>query len=325
MRASLITSGEEFARVGGWSELAGRVGKPFQSPEWLTAWWEAFGTGCLRCAVVRSEQRLLGLLACYVLDEPSGRKLLPVGAGVSDHLDALVDPEAPSETASTLLAAVLQDAPVTCCDLIDLPPGAVLRRAAVPAGWNDTVADTVTCPVLVFPEHARDLRQAIPARMHRKLRMSRHRAERRGGAVHLIAEQQELGAAVERLAGLHAARWEERGEPGVFGDARVLECVTRAAPGLAARGLLEVHLLRFGDDVVAACLALPAGRDLMLYLSGFDAAYAFESPGTILLGEIAEAALAERRTLHFLRGGESYKYAWGAVDRFNAVRRLTRR
>ena len=33
-----------------------------------------------------------------------------------------------------------------------------------------------------------------------------------------------------------------------------------------------------------------------------------------------DAALAEgRREIHFLRGDEAYKYAWGARDRMNAA------
>ena len=49
----------------------------------------------------------------------------------------------------------------------------------------------------------------------------------------------------------------------------------------------------------------------------------FQSPGAILLGELIAWALAEGwRELHFLRGDEDYKYAWGATDRFNAARRL---
>jgi CelD/BcsL family acetyltransferase involved in cellulose biosynthesis len=62
---------------------------------------------------------------------------------------------------------------------------------------------------------------------------------------------------------------------------------------------------------------------VLLYLSGFDAARARESPGAVLLGDMVEWALAAgMRELHFLRGDEEYKYAWGAEDRFNAARRL---
>jgi hypothetical protein len=37
---------------------------------------------------------------------------------------------------------------------------------------------------------------------------------------------------------------------------------------------------------------------------------------------IEEAVKEGRRELHFLRGAEAYKYAWGATDRMNMTRRL---
>ena len=66
-------------------------------------------------------------------------------------------------------------------------------------------------------------------------------------------------------------------------------------------------------------LALLAPGRIFFYLSGYDAARRFVSPGTLLVGAMLEQAVAEGRTeAHFLRGRESYKYAWGAVDRLNA-------
>jgi CelD/BcsL family acetyltransferase involved in cellulose biosynthesis len=57
------------------------------------------------------------------------------------------------------------------------------------------------------------------------------------------------------------------------------------------------------------------------YLMGFDPAYEFESPSVILLGHaIAEAVRQKAREFHFLRGRESYKYEWGATDRWNQHR-----
>ena len=124
---------------------------------------------------------------------------------------------------------------------------------------------------------------------------------------------------------LHGARWDDRGEPGgVLADPRVLALHRATAPALVAQGLLCLQLGRLGGAPAAAHHAFlaPDGR-VLLYLSGFDAARARESPGALLLGELIGAMLAQgKRELHFLRGGESYKYAWGAVDRHNAARHL---
>ena len=104
-------------------------------------------------------------------------------------------------------------------------------------------------------------------------------------------------------------------------------CLASSPSGHAlarAAGLLRLQVLRIGGAAAAAILALLSGPNrIMFYLSGFDAAHSFVSPGTILLGEMLDQAAREGRTeAHFLRGREPYKYAWGAVDRPTWSRRL---
>ena len=56
----------------------------------VTATILPFGSGRPRVAALRDGGgRLLGLLPLYLLAEGSETKLLPIGAGVSDYLDAL--------------------------------------------------------------------------------------------------------------------------------------------------------------------------------------------------------------------------------------------
>ncbi len=129
----------------------------------------------------------------------------------------------------------------------------------------------------------------------------------------------------DHLIRLHEQRWHELGEPGALADPRVRAFHAAALPRLAEAGLLRLRALRFGDAIVAATYALRAASGWCFYLSGFDAGHAFESPGTILLGAMIEEAAAEGATeLHFLRGAEAYKYAWGAADRRNATLVLER-
>jgi CelD/BcsL family acetyltransferase involved in cellulose biosynthesis len=165
----------------------------------------------------------------------------------------------------------------------------------------------------------------VPPRILRKLRMNRHRAERVGGCSIESATEDTLAGLLDDLFQLHGARWLALGQAGVLADPRVRAFHRDAAASLLGIGALRLQVLRIGSRPAAACYALLAGTDrLLLYLSGFDPAFAFQSPGTILLGAMAEQALAEgRRELHFLRGREAYKYAWGGVDRTNMALRLT--
>ena len=304
------------ALAGEWQELWGRTpgATPFQSPHWLLPWWAAFGTDAPRVVVVREGRRLVGVLPAYVLEEAGGRKVLPIGAGTSDYLDAL------GEGAGAMLAALLERAAaegVLHCDLIEAPPGAGLCDAGVPPGWHGSWSEGSACPVLTLPD--------IPSGIRRKLRMSRHRADRAGGWGVERASAATLDGALGTLVSLHQARWAEGGEPGVLCDPAVLRFHREAGPGLLEAGLSRLAVLRVGGVVAAAILALLAPGQIFFYLNGYDTAQAFVSPGTLLLGAMLEEAVVEgRREAHFLRGREGYKYAWGAVDRMNRDGRFSR-
>jgi CelD/BcsL family acetyltransferase involved in cellulose biosynthesis len=190
---------------------------------------------------------------------------------------------------------------------MDVPPGSPLLAARPPAGWSAAWSEGNACPVLALAE--------IPAGIRRKLRMNRNRAERAGGWTVEAAGP----AGFEVLAALHRARWQADGEPGVLADPAVLRCLHQALPALEAAGLLRLQVLRVGGEAAAAIMALLAPGRIFFYLSGYDAAQRFVSPGTLLVGAMLEQAAAEGRTeAHFLRGREGYKYAWGALDRLNS-------
>lgn len=310
-----------------WLRASAPGATPFQSPAWLLAWWRAFGTGRPRAATLRDEDgRLLGLLPLYLLEEGGGTKLLPIGIGVSDYLDLLLDPDAPPDAAARLLEAALAASPeATSCDLTDLPPGAALRNAPAPRNWHDEEARLAEpCPVLALPPGA-TLSEVLSRRRRAALRNARNRAETAGGWAIRTAIAGTLDECLGALVALHRARWEARGRPGgVLADPRVLAMLRDAAPDLLAQGVVRLQVLHLdGVPAAAHCALLGGGGRILLYLSGFDTARARESPGAILLGDLIGWALAEGwRELHFLRGDEDYKYAWGAVDRFNAGRRL---
>ncbi len=272
---------------------------PFQSPDWLLPWWRHFGTGMPRVAVARHGGTLAAILPLYVL--PAERKALPIGAGTTDYLDGLGDP------APLLPAALarLRDDPVDHIDLIEVPPWS--RLLALPGvDWSPSSP----CPVLTLPD--------LPAGIRRKLRMSRHRADKAGGWEVETARAETLDESLGTLIRLHQRRWVSQGETGVLADAVVLAFWRDAAPGLLSAGLMRLQLLRVGGVVAAAIMALLAPGRIFFYLSGYDVTQSFVSPGTLLLGAMLEQAIAEGRSeAHFLRGQESYKYAWGAVDRRN--------
>lgn len=296
---------------------------PFQSPAWLLPWWRHFGQGeLLTLAVRRGGDELVGLAPLYVYPEPSGRKLLPLGVGISDYLDPLLAPGHEAEAAAAVLDHLGRRADrFDRCDLECLRPGSPLLDAALPPGWTASVHAAEPCPVLALPDDPADLDHAVP-------RLAKHayylrRSERLGATRLEAATRDTVGPLLDALFALHAARWTGRGEPGVLADATVRAFHCEAAPALLDLGLLRLYGLGIDGRTVAVFYGLADRTRAHAYIGGFDPDVAHPGLGALMIGHaVPEAAREGKREFHFLRGREPYKYAWGAVDRAGYGRRL---
>lgn len=303
-----------------WRDLWARArhATPFQSPLWLIPWWDRFHPGALLTAAAWRGERLVGLAPCYLENGAYGRRILPLGISVSDYLDVLLDADEPEAGAALVRCFAGLRARWDVWELEELAPGANALGLPAPAGVQDHVFAQSACPVLALAGSL----SAVPKAKLRKLRMARHRAERRGGEVVGVGAD-DLDEFVAELARLHGLRWRSRGEAGLLTDERLGLFLGDTVRGLAAAGLARLAALRVGGRVVGAYYGLHHGARAYAYFGGFDPDHAYESPGTVLLGHAIEAAAAEGAAeFHLLRGREAYKYEWGAVDRWNQHRRF---
>jgi CelD/BcsL family acetyltransferase involved in cellulose biosynthesis len=294
---------------------------PFQSPAWLLPWWRHFSPGALFTLTARQDNRLVAVAPGYIEDGALGRRILPLGISLSDHLDILADPNClqPALEAIVVAAASRKDS-WDLWELEDLPPGAAALALSLPASWRDDVALQTACPMLV---PAAEQTSLFPRGKRRHLNLARNRAARRGPVTIEPADLASIAAALEHLFRLHRLRWESRGGEGVLAPEAVQAFQREAVPGLHAAGLLRIYTLAIGEEVVAAHYELVHNAKSYVYLTGFDPAYDYESPSVILLAHAIEQAVADGITeIDFLRGQEPYKYEWGAVDRWNVKRSI---
>lgn len=327
-RVERITTGAGIdLLVPEWRALWSRVpdATPFQSPEWLLSWWREFGNSEPLVLTVRGGNELVAVLPLYRLAECGCSKLLPIGISLSDYLDALIDPDYPE--APDLLLASLVDLPGwdECC-IPDLPPSASLLAAQCPPALAEHRSGGETCPVLALPGMAEDLREIVPRKTLRDLRQAHHRAAAAGAVAVTEAEAASVPAFMHEFFRLHEARWRRIAGKGVCADPAVRRFHLNAAQRMFDAGMLRLYLLRVGDNIIAAYYGFTAKRTAYAYLSGFDPDRAELSPGAQIVGHAIEEAIREGvGEFHFLRGGEGYKYAWGAVDRPNTALTLRRR
>lgn len=308
-----------------WWELWRRAqATPFQSPAWLLPWWQVFSPGELLTVAAEDEERVVGLAPFYVEDGALGRRLLPLGIGITDYCDVLVDPARAAEAGRVLAEAAVKAGGWDLWECEELRPAAAALALPCPAGTDEAITPQSPCPTLAldggpFPDF-------LPKTKRRKLNLARNRMERRGGCSIRQAEPATLRDALDHLMRLHGSRWRSRGEEGVLADDPVQRFHCLAAPALQEAGLLRLFTLSVEGRAAAAYYGLQGHKEAYAYLTGFDPAFTFESPGMLLTAHAIATAVAEgARSFHFLRGDEPYKYGWGAVDRWNRRRSFRRR
>ena len=123
---------------------------------------------------------------------------------------------------------------------------------------------------------------------------------------------------LDALFQLHSARWQSQDEVGVLATAALQTFHREVAAGFDALGILRLYELALNGQTVAVIYAFVHRRRWYGYLNGFDPRFAKLSPGSTLLANILEQAIGEgAEAFDFLRGEESYKFAWGARERVN--------
>ncbi|RWN00839.1 MAG: GNAT family N-acetyltransferase [Mesorhizobium sp.] len=301
-----------------WSQCGSAT--PFQSPAWLLPWWRTFAPGDLSAIAVWNGNDLVGLAPLYLERHASGLRLLPIGISLSDYLDILCAPKF-EEAVGILIAETVLSLEWSQWILPDLSSEAASLELLLPDIDESRSTGHAACPVLALAGDE-TLAGCVPARRRRQLRRALRAAQRRGRVTINRAE-----AAPEIFLGqlirLHDARW--AGQGGGVLTQSAIEFHRNALPRLAASHLARCWLMEIDGAVVGAYYGFHHHDRAYAYLGGFDPAYASESPGAILIGKaIAEAVQDGAREFDFLRGRESYKYSWGAKDRWTIQRVWTR-
>ncbi|MDQ6698780.1 MAG: GNAT family N-acetyltransferase [Acidobacteriota bacterium] len=293
---------------------------PFQSPEWLLPWLRhMFGGGEIWALAYRHENRLAALAPIFIQRHWRHceiRQISFIGAGISDYLDVLAEPDCARCGISAILAHMADNkSRWDVCHLQELRPSSPLLSATFPAGLNSRFMPAGICPVLQLPETMALVTERLPHKFRTDLRRAGNRLRSSGDVVFETATSENLSEYLEALFRLHSARWELRHEPGVLRSAKIREFHTEAAHGLFDAGQLRVHGLRRENKIVAVVYSFSNNRRTYAYLGGFDPAIARLSPGSALMEFAINHALDEGvREYDFLREKEEYKYLWGAVD-----------
>ena len=318
MAIQVLTSPEELAALqSDWLALwrATPDATPFQSPMWLLPWWKVFGTGEMHAIATRDGSQLTSLAPLMVLREDDESLGMLIGTGNTDYCDVLGTP-------------ALEELSKIDCQMWDfqqLRPSSTLLTASLPDGWSDNVEDHDICPVLSIEDAGEELQNLISTHSRKKIRYYRRSLEKMGTVSVESPAAETLDAFMDGLFTLHAARWQQRGLPGMLASDDDQRFHREAARAMLEAGALRMYATRVNERIVAIFYGFGSHGTDYYYLSGYDPELEKLSIGTLIVAHAIEQAVRDgARVFDFLRGAEQYKYTWGATDRVNRRRQIFR-
>lgn len=262
----VTTTGGFRALEADWRRLyeASPTATPFQTWDWLFTWWEVYGErGALRLFTAWSQDRLVGVLP---LMADRRRRWCFVGAGLSDHLDALVLPEAADEVVAAWIDRLARS-PVDLLALDDVRPSAAVWRLY--GRWPGRASDhhRIFCAELdagpwdeVIAGWSRNARKAAKQTANR---VGRH------GYEQVPVPPDQAGDAAEELVALHRGAWADRPITPAHADPRFTTFVRSVCERMVPHGTVALLRLEPPDgeaDPMRYVNMLMVGRD---YVGGW--------------------------------------------------------
>lgn len=309
-----------------WQRLHARATEnPFLTWSWMQAAWTRTTPDrmpLLLCAFTGSRE-LAGVLPLSVRREGLARvgRFLADDTVGSDYLDALVDPLHADEVRRALAERLMALAQ-TELDAFDLremlagsPMVALLQEQAQAQGFAVEQVPGYRCPFIGIAGDFATYLKGV-SRSDNLKRKKKQLEKMPGYAVKVADGPESVGPALGEFFRLHAARWAaDGGSQGITGP-RVEAFHKEAVQRFAQEQRVRLYTLEVEGKAIAAVYMLGQGKTRYFYQSGYDPAFAKQSPGLVLLARTIEDAFVEGATEYdFLHGSEPYKFEWATGER----------
>ncbi|HEY2497901.1 MAG TPA: GNAT family N-acetyltransferase [Candidatus Angelobacter sp.] len=312
-----------------WNRLlqANPASSIFQTPEWLAAWWQAFG----------KEKKLVGLIFTDQLGRAVGiaplcsekrlflgfplqlLRMVGAGSGDSDALDFSVLPGYELACAQAFVAWLAENREWQLYAMETLPQNSqiaqYISQHAQKIGWS---IDSTSTPNFVielpptWPQYLSTLESSFrpmltryPKRLQSRFSVRMHRCE----------QKQDLPGHLQTLFNLHQMRWTGRGQPGAFANADRCDFYFHMATAFLQKDWLEFWLLELDGETVGAQFCFRYNNMVSLLQEGFHPRYTAEKIGYALRAHVLEEMIRSGACRYdFLGGADPYKAKFGAHE-----------
>lgn len=302
---------------------------PFLTFEYQQSWWETRGGGewpqssQLVLVAGFEDETLVGIAPLFHAKNHLGKPaLMFVGAvEVSDYLDFIARPADLPEFIQGLIDYLKSDPSVPkweCLDfhniLGDSPTLEILKEEADQRGWSHQQTLLQPAPYILLPADYDTYLASLDKKKRHEIRRKLSNLARSSHveALTIVDDPQTLPEGTQAFIDLMAQDPNKRD----FLTAPMQQHLHNTAQVAFDAGWLQLAFLTLDGQKAAANMAFNYKDRLWLYNSGWEWEFRDFSPGWVLLVRLIQWAIENNITeLDFMRGDESYKYKFGAVDR----------
>ncbi len=284
----------------------------FLNLDWLSAWWSAYGKE-RRPLILRVKEngRTVGYAPMAVYEQ--GRhwtKVRFMGSGPSDRC-GIIARDARADVHDAIWEHMRERDDWDVIELRDMKQGGPTEQGARRAFPNSEEAYEVAPYIRLsggYDEYMASLSRNMRATVGRGWR----RLQDHGAIFKSMRTADRINEAIRWLKELHDQRWRSSSCLRLPGMPQFIE---NAAQRMVGRGIV-FHAILVDGTPQAITMGLEDKDRYLYYLSGFGPDYAQYSPGNVLLSRIIEECHQRGcREFDMLRGSETYKYRFNAVDR----------
>ncbi|MCP4357999.1 MAG: GNAT family N-acetyltransferase [Chloroflexi bacterium] len=307
--------------VAEWDDLVCRsmINTPFQHLAYQRGWWEHLhpNEGNLHSIVVRDDEGSLTAVACLYLLE--GVLYFNGCVEETDYLDLIVTHDDAQMAWTAVLDCLCSSAFPTwqAMDLCNIPADSPSRQILLSEAEKRGLVFTETihevCPIITLTDTFDEYLASINSKQRREIKRKLRRAQGANAQLHIVGPDDDLTQEVEDFLDLlqkstyEKRDWLNDGRRALFHD---------TAKSALAAGLLQLMFIEINGRKAAALFNFDYNDRIWVYNSGLDpASFGSLSLGVVLTAKAIEHAIENGRTsFDFLRGNETYKYRFGAVD-----------
>lgn len=325
LQETICTSAALYQFKDEWLQLWQRCpnANPFQNPEWIIPWWRYFGQDKeLQTLVFRDNGELVGVAPFCILRDNEGRKIMPLGIGLSDYTDVLFAPGYEASGGKAIFTHFSEiHSQWEICDLQPLLAGSPLLNVEFPLPITSICTPVDTLTSLDLPPDCDVFRRSLSRHFKDRLKDATRHAERIGAMCFETASGDNFNFYFDQLLQFHKARWNGSQENDAYNTSA--EFHRETVFSMLQHGSLRLYALNIRGRAAAVLYGFLHQQRGFFYMMGFNSEFEKMSPGMLLMTHAIEELIREGASgCEFLRGREAFKYRWDVREQTTYSRRL---